>query len=96
LVLFNGQIKKSGMAEEKVFADGFIFKRRDAAPEWVVGGISVKVDEAVAFLSQHQKNGWVNIDVKRSKSGSYYMELDTYVPKSKDAAQSQPAEEMPF
>jgi hypothetical protein len=95
-VLFNGQIKKSGMAEEKVFADGFIFKRREGAPEWVVGGISVKVDEAVAFLSQHQKNGWVNIDVKRSKGGSYYMELDTYVPKSKDATQSQSTGDMPF
>jgi hypothetical protein len=72
------------MAEEKVFADGFIFKRRDQAPEWVVGGMSVKVDEAIAFLKQHEKNGWVNIDIKRSQGGKYYVELDTYVPKKKE------------
>ena len=81
---------------EKVFADGFIFKRKENAPEFVVGSQSINVNDAIAFLQANQKNGWVNIDVKRSKSGSYYMELDTYVPKSKDAAQSQPAEEMPF
>jgi len=69
------------MAEEKVFADGFVFKRRDQAPEWVIGGMSVKVDEAIAFLKQHEKNGWVNIDIKRSQGGKYYVELDTYVPK---------------
>jgi hypothetical protein len=84
------------MAEEKVFADGFVFKRRESAPEWVVGGVSVKVEEAVAFLSQHQKNGWVNIDIKRSKNGSYYIELDTYVPKSKGSAPTTSYEEMPF
>ena len=62
----------------KVFADGFSFKRRDGAPEFVVGRQSVKVDEAIAFLSKHQKNGWVNIDIKQSQKGSYYCELDTW------------------
>ena len=62
----------------KVFADGFSFKRNDNAPEFVVGRQSVKVDEAVTFLQQHQKNGWVNIDIKQSKKGTYYCELDTW------------------
>ena len=34
------------MAEEKIFADGFSFKRNDNAPEFVVGKQSIKVDES--------------------------------------------------
>lgn len=76
------------MAEqkEKTFADGFVFKRREDAPDFVVGRVSVKVDEAIAFLRNHQKNGWVNLDVKTARSGNYYMELDTFEPKAKGEA----------
>ena len=66
---------------EKVFADGFIFKRRDNAPEWVVGNISVKVEDAVKFLNNNAKNGWVNLNVNRAQSGNTYIELDTFEPK---------------
>lgn len=66
------------MAEEKNFADGFVFKRNENAPDFVVGKLSVKVDEAIAWLKSNTKNGWVNVDVKRSKGGNYYMELDTW------------------
>jgi hypothetical protein len=66
------------MAEEKNFADGFVFKRNENAPEFVVGKLSVKVDEAIAWLKTNTKNGWVNIDVKKSKGGNFYMELDTW------------------
>ena len=41
---------------EKVFADGFIFKRKENAPEFIVGSQSIKVDEAIAFLQLNQKN----------------------------------------
>jgi hypothetical protein len=64
--------------QEKIFADGFSFKRREGAPEFVIGRQSIKVDEAIAFLKQHQKNGWVNLDVKKSQKGTYYCELDTW------------------
>lgn len=43
--------------KEKVFADGFSFKRKENAPEFVVGRQSIKVDAAIAFLQTHQKNG---------------------------------------
>lgn len=66
------------MTEEKIFADGFSFKRRENAPDFVVGRQSIKVDEAIAFLSQHAKNGWVNLDIKQAKNGNYYCELDTW------------------
>lgn len=67
--------------QERTFADGFIFKRNEKAPEWVIGNISVKVDEAITFLKNNEKNGWVNLNVKRGRSGNPYIELDTFDPK---------------
>tara|TARA_R110002020_G_scaffold31694_7_gene98449 strand:+ start:3108 stop:3362 length:255 start_codon:yes stop_codon:yes gene_type:complete len=72
------------MENDKIFADGFIFKRKDTAPDFVVGNMSVKVDEAIEFLKTHMKNGWVNMGIKKSKAGNYYMELDTWEPKQKE------------
>jgi hypothetical protein len=71
---------------EKIFADGFVFKRNEKAPDFVVGSISVKVEEATAFLKQHAKNGWVNLQVKNSQGGKYYIELDTFEPKVQQQA----------
>jgi len=73
------------MAEqkEKTFADGFIFKRSESAPEFVIGRLSLKVDEAITFIKKYSKSGWVNLDIKSARSGNYYVELDTFEPKSK-------------
>ena len=68
--------------EEKVFADGFIFKRNEKAPEFVVGRLSMKVDEAIEFIKSNQKNGWVNLGIKQARSGNYYVELDTFEAKN--------------
>ena len=66
---------------ETIFADGFVFKRNEKAPEFVVGRLSIKVDEAVAFIREHNKNGWANLNIKQARSGNYYIELDTFDPK---------------
>ena len=48
------------MNKEKIFADGFNFKRRDNAPDFVVGNLSLKAEEAIQFIKdrmgqpQHQ------------------------------------------
>ena len=84
---------------EKVFADGFIFKRKENAPEFVVGSMSIKVDEAMAFLAQNETKGWVNLDVKLSKGGKYYVELDTWKPKTEkviEKVSEEPAADLPF
>jgi hypothetical protein len=78
------------MSKEKIFADGFIFKRRENAPEFVIGNISVKVEEAVEFLNKHIKNGWVNLNILNSQSGKPYIELDTFVPKKQDDYSREP------
>ncbi len=74
------------MAQERTFADGFIFKRNEKAPEWVIGNLSIKVDDAITFLKNNEKKGWVNLNIKKGRSGNPYMELDTYEAKPKDAA----------
>lgn len=76
------------MAQERTFADGFIFKRNEKAPEWVIGNLSIKVDDAITFLKNNEKKGWVNLNIKKGRSGNPYMELDTFEAKPKDAAVS--------
>jgi hypothetical protein len=85
------------MATEKIFADGFLFKRNENAPDFVIGKQSIKVDEAVAFLQANQKNGWVNLEVKRGKTGNYYMEVDTWEPSTTATHNpTTPAGDLPF
>ena len=75
--------------DEKVFADGFSFKRGENAPAFVVGRLSMKSDEAVAFIRQHEKNGWVNLNIKTARSGNHYVELDTYEPNAQSGMKPQ-------
>lgn len=70
--------------EERIFASGFSFKRSEKAPDFVIGTIGIKVSDAIEFLKTHEKNGWVNIQAKKSKTGNYYIELDTFEPKKGD------------
>jgi hypothetical protein len=70
------------MSDEKTFANGFSFKRGENAPDFVVGRLSMKIDEAIAFMKEHDKGGWVNVNIKQARSGNYYCELDTYDPKA--------------
>lgn len=71
--------------EEKIFADGFVFKRNEKAPEFVIGRMSIKVEEAIAFIQKHQDNGWVNLGVKQARTGNFYVELDTFKPANDSA-----------
>lgn len=77
--------------KERIFADGFIIKRRENAPEFVIANISVKVDEAIAFLRKYEKGGWVNLNAKTGRSGNPYIELDTFEPKGGAKQQEEPA-----
>ena len=77
--------------QERIFADGFIFKRRETAPEFVIGNLSVKVDDAITFLKNNEKKGWVNLNIKRGRSGNPYVELDTYEPSNTKKPEPAPA-----
>jgi len=81
--------------KEKIFADGFRFERRENAPEFVVGRLSLKVDEAITFMKLHQKNGWVNLNIMNGRSGNPYVELDTYEPTKKTEGTSYAGSQTP-
>lgn len=91
---------------DKIFADGFYWDRREDAPDFVVGRISVKAEAAIPFLKEHANDrGYVNLDVKQAKSGTFYVELDTWTPKQGDAQKAAqvaaastaaPSDDIPF
>ena len=76
------------MAEERpapIFADGMFFKLpHENAPDFVKGKVSFKVKEFIAFLQTHEKENYVNLDMKKSAKGSIYFSLDTWEPKKKE------------
>jgi hypothetical protein len=71
--------------DEKIFAEGFSFKRQENAPDFVIGRVSIKVDDAITFMRKHEKGGWINLNAKYGRSGNPYMELDVYEPKKPEA-----------
>ena len=78
--------------DEKIFADGFSFKTRENQPDFVVGRVSIKIEDAIPFLKERVDKGWVNLSINRARSGNYYLELDTWKPKT-DAQQTVGQEE---
>lgn len=75
--------------DEKIFANGFSFKRNEKAPDFVVGRMSILVSDAVAFIKEHEKNKYVNLNIKIARAGNYYVELDTYEPREAGATQQE-------
>jgi hypothetical protein len=72
--------------KDPIFPNGIIFKKpKEGAPEWIRGGLSFKVAEACEFLKKYENNGWVNIDIKKSKEGKTYLQLNDWKPERKDA-----------
>jgi hypothetical protein len=61
------------------FPKGLIFKKpHDNAPSFVKGTLSIKVNEFIEWIKLNNTNGWCNIDLKESKDGKYYSQLNTY------------------
>ena len=83
---------------DPVFADGIFFKQpRDGAPDFVKGSVSVKVDEALPFLQANQDDGWVRLDLKESRNGKLYFQLNTWKPQSNTAeAADELNDDIPF
>ena len=73
---------------EKTFAKGIIFKKRENQPDWVIGQLSFKLEEALQFLKENDKNGWVNLDIKKSQNDKFYVELNTFEAKPQEPKSS--------
>jgi len=83
---------------DPIFPKGIIFKKpKEGAPEWIRGHLSFKVDEAVEFLNEHKKaDGWVNIDIKKSKEGKLYLQVDKWEPEGSTPYTPPVVEDSPF
>lgn len=80
-----------------IFADGFTFDRREGAPDFVVGRLSIKVNAGKIFLDTYKNDrGFVNLNIKQSKKGGYYIELDTWKPNQKDGKWQPKPEEVEY
>jgi hypothetical protein len=82
------------MNTEKQFVDGLIAKKpKEQAPDFIKAGLSFKIDEFAVWVGQWKKANpgkeWLNIELKESKSGKYYAEVDTWEP-NKDMNGSAP------
>lgn len=66
---------------DTIFAKGFFFERpSDKSPEFVKGKISIKVEDAISFLTEHKnEKGYVNLDLLMSKdSNKPYLKLNQW------------------
>lgn len=65
---------------EKIFAEGLYFDRRDGAPDFVKGRLSIQLDRFTEWAKKHvTEKGYVNIDIKESRdAGKFYAELNTW------------------
>lgn len=76
---------------DKQFVNGLIVKPpHEKAPDFVKCAISIKRGELVTFL-RAQTDEWINIDVKESKGGKWYAEVNSWKPDANTQPATQPA-----
>ena len=76
------------MAEDKILAEGLFFKEKHQnAPDFVIGGLSIKIDQFSKFVKDHKDGEYLNFQVLKSKQGKPYIVLDTWKPNKDQAPQ---------
>ena len=88
------------MSDDKVFVSGvYPRKRSENAPEWLIGGFGVNVEQLGAWLVEHadkaDARGFLNIAMKVGKSGKAYAEIDTWKPEQSNTPADN-GEDLPF
>lgn len=68
------------MADDIIFVDGLKFEKpKEGAPEFIKGKLSIHAERLTKFIAEHKnENGYLNIDLKKSKEGNLYLTLNTY------------------
>jgi hypothetical protein len=67
---------------EKKKIDGLIVKKNEKSPEWVLTSVSLEVESFKKWLDENKNGkGWVNLDLKKSKDGRFYLDHNDYKPK---------------
>ena len=68
------------MADIK-FVDGMIAKKpHERAPEFIKATLAIRVEELIAWLQAQEHNGWLAVDIKESKNGKWYAQLNEFKP----------------
>jgi len=80
------------MAEDKIFTTGLLIKEKVFGNGGSIIKLSLCLNDSekgegfASFVNKHKSNGWLNINVQKSKGGKWYGCLDTFKPNG----QSQP------
>ena len=65
---------------DKEFVNGLIVKApHEKAPDFVKADISIKRKDLIEWLNQKQDD-WININIKVSKGGKWYAEVNDWKP----------------
>ena len=84
--------------ENSTLPKGFFLKPPHAGvPDWIKGQIGIKVSDAIDYLKEHENDrGYVNLDLKESKGGKLYLDLNTYVSPNSTPAVTPVEDALPF
>lgn len=67
--------------------------RGPRAPDFVIGKLSIKVDQFREWMKQHLRENpdeeWINIDMKVSKGGKGFAVIDSWKPEQRSEPQGQ-------
>ena len=85
------------MSKEKVFVDGLIIKTGNFHEGNAHLKVAIKIEDFAKFVKTNADNGWLNIEIKTSKGGKIYAELDTWKPDTQGKPLAEePESDLPF
>ena len=87
------------MEQQKVeFVNGlFVKPPREGAPDFVKGSVSINRADLGNWLRGKQTDdGWINIDVKESKSGKWYCSVNNWKPQQEQPTPAAPSNGAPY
>lgn len=65
---------------DKIFVDGMSLFKNDRANWFMIDGF-IQADKFIEFLNKYKdENGQIKFQIKESRKGGYYVELDTWRP----------------
>lgn len=72
---------------EKQFIEGiYLARKNNEKTPWIKATLAVDVHQFTQFANAHKNRaGVINIDLKESKAGKLYLELNTWQPKTAEA-----------
>ncbi len=74
---------------EKQFVNGIRFKEvNENAPDWIKMKFSINRLQLIEWLQNESADEWIEIDVKESKAGKLYCEVNTWKPDNSNTSES--------